>query len=736
MDASNNNLMVELCVEELPPKALQQLGAAFADALFTRLQALGLCTEGSVLRSFASPRRLAGHITAVRSVGPAQTLEQRLMPVGVGYKDAAPTPALLKKMHSLGLAVAALDQLHRVHDGKVEVLVYRSQKPGLMLHAALQQALQEAIDGLPIPKVMSYQLEPAAGWCSAALNTVNFVRPAHAVLALHGSSVVPVEVLGLPADRWTLGHRFESAQQPLGIAHADAWEPTLEAAGAVIPHFAKRRSLLLAQLAQQAAAAGTGLRPVDDAALVDEVTALVERPNVLRCSFEPEYLQLPQECLILTMKAHQKYFPLLDAAGQLTQHFLVVSNLSPADTSAIVQGNERVVRARLADARFFFEQDRQKKLAERLPGLDKVVYHHQLGSQAQRSERVRQLCHLIVQNWRDHTVPFDASVRHSMDVLANKADEAARLAKADLLSGMVGEFPQLQGIMGAHYARLEGLRAGVALAIADHYRPRFAGDDLPRNRTGLVLALADKLETLIGMFGIGNVPTGERDPYALRRHALGVVRMLLNPAVPLDLPHIIQSGAAVFGGLITQPQHIATTLPDFMRERLAGWLRDQGHDAAVVAAVLALRPAQLHDINARLDALHGFKSLPQAADLIAANKRIQNILRKNAAALAAAPVSAQLEQLVAPAEKALLTQMRALRAAAEYAVSSSQFSAQLQSAVSLTPGITAFFAQVMVMVEDCNLRRQRLALLQELRWHMEQVGDMACLAASADTAQD
>jgi glycyl-tRNA synthetase beta chain len=536
---TTQNLLVELFVEELPPKALNKLGNAFAGVLLEQLQAQGLAGADAVLTAFASPRRLAAHITAVaqRAADKPQTL--KLMPVTVGLDAAGnATPALLKRLGGMGVDVsdpaAAVARLTRQMDGKAEALFLQSVVPGVDLAAGLQKALNEAIAKLPIPKVMSYQLQSGCelpGWTS-----VSFVRPAHGLVALHGATVVPVGALGLHAGNTTHGHRFEAAIDPVPLAHADSYADTLARDGAVIASFAARKAEIARQLAAKAADVGGGCRPIEDEALLDEVTALVERPNVLVCQFEPEFLAVPQECLILTMKANQKYFPLLDAAGKLTNKFLVVSNISPADASAVTGGNERVVRPRLADAKFFFDQDRKKTLASRVEGLGKVVYHNKLGTQGQRAERVRAIARaiaaaLVQQGWG------------GADLVA-QADLAAQLAKTDLLTDMVGEFPELQGTMGGYYARHDGLGDTVADAIEDHYKPRFAGDELPRNAAGVVVSLADKLETLVGMFGIGNLPTGDKDPFALRRHALGVVRMLVEKDLPLDLSAVMAAARA------------------------------------------------------------------------------------------------------------------------------------------------------------------------------------------------
>ncbi|HEX8962176.1 MAG TPA: glycine--tRNA ligase subunit beta, partial [Rhodocyclaceae bacterium] len=502
---SNKNLLVELFVEELPPKALKKLGEAFAQALAQSLKTQGLATDASVVTPYASPRRLATHLTAVAAQAADRKVSQKLMPVAVGLDASGnATPALLKKLGALGADASAVSSLRRESDGKAEVLFFDSTAKGATLAEGLQKAVETALAGLPIPKVMTYQL--ADGW-----STVNFVRPAHSLVALHGADVVAISVLGMAAGRETHGHRFEAERDPIVLKDGDSYAQQLESEGAVIPSFAARRAEIVRQL--EAAAAKARGRPIEDEALLDEVTALVERPNVLIGQFEESFLQVPQECLILTMKANQKYFPLLDAAGKLTNKFLIVSNIRPADASAVVGGNERVVRPRLADAKFFFDQDRKKPLDSRVLGLAKVVYHNKLGTQGERVGRVQAIACGIADELGGGE-------------LARMAERAALLAKADLLTDMVGEFPELQGIMGRYYALHDGLPADVADAIEDHYKPRFAGDSLPRGRVGTVVALADKLETLTGMFGIGQVPTGDKDPFALRRHALGVIRML------------------------------------------------------------------------------------------------------------------------------------------------------------------------------------------------------------------
>ncbi len=703
---TTKNLLVELFVEELPPKALKKLGDAFAEVMFDQLNAQGLTTAGSALTAFASPRRLAAHITYVLPQAADKAVSQKLMPVAVGLDaDGQATPALLKKLAALGAGVSSVAGLKRVPDGKTEALFYDSLVKGATLAEGLQKALLDAIAKLPIPKVMTYQL--ADGW-----SDVKFVRPAHGLVALHGADVVPIAALGLTAGNTTHGHRFEALVDPVVLLHADSYASTLARDGAVIASFAERRAEIV-RLAAAAANIGGGVTPIDDDALLDEVTALVERPNVLVCAFEKEFLDVPQECLILTMKANQKYFPLLDASGKLTNQFLVVSNITPADASFVIGGNERVVRPRLADAKFFFDQDRKKTLASRVEGLGKVVYHNKLGSQGERVERVRAIARAIGQQLGG-------------DVLSKKADQAAQLAKTDLVTDMVGEFPELQGTMGRYYALNDGLSLDVADAIEDHYKPRFAGDDLPRNEVGVVVALADKLETLAGMFSIGNLPTGDKDPFALRRHALGVIRMLSEKDLPTDMNWLLNRSTEVFTSVVDPLEvgYAKVKLSDFIYERLTGLLREQGYSAQEVDAVLALKPPRLGDVPKRLAAVRTFAALAEAPALAAANKRISNILKKTDS------VDAHVSEvlLTEPAEIALHAAMKSVLPKADVQFDSGDYAASLQTLAALRSPVDDFFGGVMVNAEQMDLRLNRLGLLATLHAAMNRVADLSKLA--------
>jgi len=704
------NLLVELFVEELPPKALKKLGEVFAHTLAQTLIKEGLATADAAVTPYASPRRLAVHVTNVAAAAADKPVAQKLMPVAVGLDaNGNATPALLKKLTALGADASAVTGLRRESDGKAEVLFYDSIAKGATLAEGLQKALEAALTALPIPKVMTYQLND--GW-----STVNFVRPAHKLVALHGSEVVPIAILGLTAGRETQGHRFEASVDPLALPDADSYASKLASEGAVIASFAERRAEIARQLAAAAAKAGSAgnrdLKPIEDEALLDEVTALVERPNVLIGQFEPAFLDVPQECLILTMKANQKYFPLLDTAGKLTNQFLIVSNIRPADPSAVIGGNERVVRPRLADAKFFFDQDRKKTLESRVPGLAKVVYHNKLGTQGERVQRVCAIARAI-------------GAKLGGETLALQADQAALLAKADLLTDMVGEFPELQGIMGRYYALHDRLPAEVADAIEDHYKPRFAGDTLPRGAVGTVVALADKLETLVGMFGIGQIPTGDKDPFALRRHALGVIRMLAEGNLDLTLDELLQTAVAAFpkAGEFKDP---GAALADFIYERLAGNLREQGYTAQEVDAVVALRPQRLADIPKRLAAVRAFAALPEAASLAAANKRVGNILKKAEVAVEARVDTALLKET---AEGALNAALAVVQPKADAAFAAGDYTAALQVLAALKTPVDTFFDEVMVNADDPALKANRLGLLATLHRAMNRIADLSRLSA-------
>ncbi len=700
---SSNNLLVELFVEELPPKVLKKLGESFAGSVLESLKSQALTAETSVATAYASPRRLAVHITAVSSQAEDKAVSQKLMPVTVGLDaNGNATPALVKKLNALGADESAVANLKRENDGKADILFYDALVKGASLAEALQKAVEEGLSKLPIPKVMTYQLSD--GW-----ESVNFVRPAHSLVALHGNTVVPVSVLGLQSGNSTQGHRFEASVSPVVIKDADSYEAQMQNEGAVIPSFDARRAEIVSQLT--AAAKKQNLKPIEDDALLDEVTALVERPNVLLGQFETEFLEVPQECLILTMKANQKYFPLLDANEKLTNKFLIVSNISPADPFKVVDGNERVVRPRLADAKFFFDQDRKKTLASRISGLEKVVYHNKLGTQAERSKRVSDLAKAIAAKIGDAN-------------LASKAEQAAQLSKVDLLTDMVGEFPELQGIMGRYYAQHEKLDNDIAFAIEDHYKPRFAGDELPRNQVGVAVALADKLETLVGLFSIGEKPTGDKDPFALRRQALGIIRMLIECKLNISFETMIDLALQQFK--VEDKAGVLASITEFCFDRLSVNLREQGASAQEVDAVLALNPSLLSEIPKRLEAVRAFSSLDEAPALAAANKRVGNILKKIEGNVEAKINDALLQE---PAEKALAITLAKIKPEADALFERGDYTNSLKALAALKAPVDDFFDNVMVNADDPALKANRQGLLATLHQAMNRVADLSKLAA-------
>ncbi|WEF31169.1 glycine--tRNA ligase subunit beta [Pseudoduganella chitinolytica] len=696
-------LLIELLTEELPPKALSKLGAAFAAGIVNGLKARDFLQDDSVATPYATPRRLAVSITNVRDISPDKSIREKVLPVTVALdKDGNPTAPLAKKLAALGFPDLQVADLERAQDGKAESFFYTYTAPGAPLQSGLQAALEDSVAKLPIPKVMSYQRPDGA--------TVQFVRPAHSLIALYGDQVLPLTLLGLTAANVTDGHRFLTApgQRAVTVSHADAYATTLVEQAKVIPSFDARKEQIRAALLEKAGADQV-LMPE---ALLEEVTSLVEWPVVYECHFEEEFLAVPQECLILTMQTNQKYFALTDANGKLRSRFLIVSNIATDTPQAIIGGNERVVRPRLSDAKFFFEQDKKKTLESRLPLLKNVVYHNKLGTQAERSERVTGLAKAI-------------AARLGGDVAL--AERAARLSKADLLTDMVGEFPELQGIMGTYYARHDGEAEDVALAASEHYQPRFAGDALPSTATGTAVALADKLETLVGIWAIGLQPTGDKDPFALRRHALGVLRMLIEKRLPLALSELLADAVAQFGG-VANFKDPSVEVTAFFMDRLRGILRERGFTPNEIEAVVAQNPDRLDDIVQRLEAVQAFAALPESSSLAAANKRITNILKKNEEALAqAGTVNPALLQDTA--EKNLAAAVTRVQPEVDAAFAAGDFTGTLKTLAQLRDDVDAFFNDVMVMAEDIALRNNRLALLSVLHGMMNRVADISKLAA-------
>ena len=695
-------LLVELLTEELPPKALAKLGEAFSNAIFTGLSSRAFLEENAVVTSYATPRRLAVTITGVRATSPDKQIREKVLPVSVALdKEGQPAAPLAKKLAAMALQAGrdqiAITELERASDGKAESFFFSYTAAGQALAAGLQATLEESITRLPIPKLMSYQRPDGT--------TVQFVRPVHKLIALHGEQIIPVSLLGLAADNKTLGHRFLSGQPVLTITSAEHYADTLQEQGKVIASFSARKEKIRSALLAKAGADQI-LMPES---LLDEVNALVEWPEIYECNFDSAFLSVPQECLILTMQTNQKYFALTDKDGKLRSRFLIVSNIATDEPRHIIEGNQRVVRPRLSDAKFFFEQDKKKKLIDRAAGLSSVVYHNKLGTQAERNQRIVKLASMIAS---------------ALGADSKLAERAAQLSKADLLTDMVGEFPELQGIMGTYYAQHDGEHAEVATAISEHYQPRYAGDALPATVTGTVVALADKLETLIGIWGIGLVPTGDKDPFALRRHALGILRMLIEKRLPLSLSHLLAQTAQTLSGNANFAEP-GNDVPVFLYDRLRGLLRERGYAQDTIEAVVAQQPDRLDDMIERLDAVKAFAAIPESQSLAAANKRISNILKKHEGVHA----EVQPAMLNEPAEQRLYGAMSDTRVEVDRAFAAGDFSATLKALAALRDDVDAFFNYVMVMAEDPAVRNNRLALLNTLHGMMNRVADISKLAA-------
>jgi glycyl-tRNA synthetase beta chain len=711
-------LLIELLTEELPPKALERLSVSFADDVFAVLREHGLASEESVCTPFATPRRLALTVSAVVAQQPDRTVERK-GPAAAAARDANGniSKALDGFMRSAGVVY---EQLKLVHDGKNEYYAASIEQKGKPLEAYLSEIVAQALKKLPIPKLMRW-----------GDNEHQFVRPVKSLVMMLGERVVKGEVLGCVSSNVTRGHRFLSTGS-ITLKSANEYENSLGIVGSLVAGFRTRRKVIAAQLERTAGELNAvwighgsqsmqsllALSPADRCAsstLLDEVTALVEWPVVYVGEFEKEFLDVPQECLVLTMQQNQKYFPLLNADGKLLNKFLIVSNMKVKNSQHIIGGNQRVVRSRLSDARFFYDQDRKQKLASRVAKLASVVYHNKLGSQLQRVERI---------------ITLSGNIARLINADKASAELVARLCKADLLTDMVGEFPELQGVMGRYYALHDGEKLEIAEAIAGHYYPRFAGDSLPQGLLACAVALADKLETLVGIYGIGQIPTGDKDPFGLRRHALGVVRILIETGLELPLPALLKLAADNFpAGMLNTK--VASELEGFMMDRLRGNLRERGYEATHIEAVLPMLNGNLHQVVKRLEGVRTFASLAAAKDLAAANKRVQNIMRKNNEELGQDNAQGKVNPLLL-VEKQETDLFQAMQDIVPYSIhylARSEYGHNLKSLVALKPFIDDFFDKVMVMSEDKALRKNRAALLNELGNLMNQVADISKLAA-------
>ena len=681
---SDATLLIELLTEELPPKSLKGLSDVFASKVFADLGKEGFLSEGSAARPLATPRRLAMLISKVKDRSPDRERDVQGPPVTAAAQAVA---GFAKKN---GIPV---ESLKKQKGPKGEIYVAHVVAKGIALGDTLANKVESALKSLPIPKVMRWGAGDA-----------QFVRPVHGLVMLQGKDIVPGKVLGLESGRKTRGHRFMS-KGAITLSSADEYEKTLGEEGKVVADFSKRKSEIDKRLLDAAKKQSGSLG--ECAALLDEVTALVEHPRVYVGTFDKKYLEVPAECLVLTMRQNQKYFPLFDSAGKLTGKFLIVSNMQVADPKNIVGGNERVVRPRLEDARFFYDQDRKVPLEARVPALGKVIYHNKLGSQLERTQRVKLLAGKIARQLE-------------ADVL--KTERAAELAKADLLTAMVGEFPELQGVMGRYYALHDKEPPEVAEAIEAHYRPRFAGDALPEGAIACSVALADKIDALAGLFSVGQQPTGDKDPFGLRRAALGAIRILVEHKLHLSLKELIHAAFEPFA----EKKHI--DLRDFMFDRFAGYLKEQGYSTLQVDSVLSKMPVNLGVVPQQLEAVKAFQALPEAESLAAANKRVANILRQ-AEAKGESLANATPNDLREPAERELLDAIQKTSATAKPLYEKGDYTGYLKSFAVLKAPVDTFFDKVMVMVEDEKLRRGRLALLRDLREAMNRVADISKLAA-------
>mgnify|MGYP000585399144 FL=1 len=706
-------LILELFTEELPPKALKKLGQSFSESIEQSLKSQGLLADSSVTTSYATPRRLAVHLSKVLDKAPNRAVKEKLLPVSIALDaEGKPTAPLLKKLASLGHPDITVNQLERQGSDKSEAFYLTIDVTGQTLATGLQNAVEQAITKLPIPKVMRYQIAPG----TAQVKDVEFVRPAHGLLAVHGTTTISIEALGLQSKNTTIGHRFLS-KGPITISHADEYASTLEKDGKVIANYSARIEKIRDALNK----ASNGQSVLMPDSLLEEVCSLVEWPVIYKCEFEKEFLEVPQECLILTMQTNQKYFAMTDKNGKLSNQFLIVSNIETKTPEAIISGNERVVRPRLADAKFFYEQDRKKSLFERTPLLSKVVYHNKLGTQLERTERVSKIAQSIATELKKNNAAISVEL----------AERAAKIAKADLLTDMVGEFPELQGIMGRYYALNDNEHPDVAAACMEHYSPKFAGDALPNTDTGTILALADKLETLVGIWGIGLAPTGEKDPFALRRHALGICRILLEKKLALNVSNLITTTLAAFAQDEVKKNVNVTVIHGFILDRLRAYLKDQSWDGKnystnEVESVVSQLPEVFNDVLDRLKAVRLFGALDESAALAAANKRIGNILKKVDFKI---PDTVNHDLLTLVAEKSLAAALNNIMPKVNASFKAGNFTDALQAFATLRTDVDNFFNDVMVMDPNTALRDNRLALLTQMHGLMNQVADIGKLAA-------
>ena len=686
---TTQNFLVEIGTEELPPKALKTLATSFADNVEAELNQAGLIFDK--IEWFAAPRRLAVKVLNLATQQPSKEIEKRGPAVSAAFDaEGKPTKAAEGWARGCGITV---EQAERIATDKGEWLVHRAKIEGQPTKNLLNDIVANALAKLPIPKPMRW-----------ADKTVQFIRPVHTVTMLLGDELIEGEILGVASARTIRGHRF-LGEKEFEIQHADQYPQLLREKGSVVADFNERKAEILAKSQAKATALG-GVADIEES-LLEEVTSLVEYPNVLAAKFEERFLAVPAEALVYTMKGDQKYFPIYDKDGKLLPHFIFVSNINPEDPTAIIEGNEKVVRPRLTDAEFFFKTDLKQKLVDRLPRLETVLFQQQLGTLKDKTDRIEQLAGEIAKQIGADEV---------------KAKRAGLLSKCDLMTNMVFEFTDTQGVMGMHYARHDGEDEEVAVALNEQYMPRFAGDELPKSLVASAVALADKFDTLTGIFGIGQAPKGSADPFALRRAALGALRIIVEKNLPLDLEDLVKKSAALFGDKLTN-QNVVADVVDFMLGRFRAWYQDEGIAVDVIQAVLARRPTRPADFDARVRAVSHFRTLDSAEALAAANKRVSNILAKADAAIGEINLTACVE----PAEKALAEAVLALRTEVQPLIAQGDYTAVLDKLANLRAPVDSFFDNVMVNAEDPALRQNRLAILNTLQDLFLQVADISVL---------
>ena len=692
-----DNLLIELFTEELPPDSLETLSHQFGEAIASELISRNLVTK-SDFQTYATPRRIAVNIKSVIDEAEDEEKLIKLMPYSVGFDgNNKPTQPLLKKIRSIDEAIKKEDL--EIKEDKGQKFIYVTKKlKGIKLEDSLNDIIKNSLQKLAIKKVMSYQLED--GWTS-----VNFARPMRGLIVLHGKRVLNANVLGCTSSNKTRGHRFESNKETIIIKHADDYEKTLETDGNVIVCFNNRKTKIKKDIKDALAKLGKDFFITEDEALTDEVTSLVEMPNILIGNFEDKYLSIPEECLTLTMKTNQKYFPIFNKNNGLTNSFIIVSNISPKNTDQVIHGNEKVIRPRLADAEFFYDEDKKMGLTTFCEKLENVIYHHKLGSQKDRAERVAQKLECLTKNLN---IAFD------IDPM-----ELSLFSKADLLSLMVGEFPKLQGIMGHYYALNENKNESFANAIEDHYKPRFSNDSLPRDELGFMLAIADKFTTLIDLFSINEIPTGEKDPFGLRRNAIGVIRLIIEKKLPINLNTLIDN-------FIDKNDSAGVSLTNFLYERLFNYLKDLGYSNEIVDALVSSRPEKIHDILERLEAISEFVKLKESETLSSASKRVSNILKK-ADKISINPIDENL--LIENEEIMLHKVLLDLEPKINQCLIKNDFISALKNLVILNTPINNFFEKVMVNADDSKIKNNRYSLLFKLRQNLNCVADISKLAS-------